>query len=134
MNGFRSSVTLTIATALVAAAIVFALPLEPAVRSSAHYGVGLSLIFGLLALLMKSQVSRLRSPTGGAQLKATMLAQGVSFGLRLVAVGLGTAVCHFSHLSPVAFVIGFFSTYLVQQAIEVRHMLASISAGPEVKS
>jgi len=134
VTGFGSSVLLTSATALVAAALCLGLPLEPAVRTAALYGVGLSLIFGILALLMKSQVARLRTPTGGAQLKATMLAQGVSFGLRLVAVGFGVAVCHFNQLSPLGFVVGFFSTYLVQQAIEVRHMLASISAGPEVKS
>lgn len=134
MNGFRASVSFSIATALVAAGLAFALPLEATVRTASLYGIALSAVFGVLALFMKSQVRAAKSLSSGAQLKAVMLAQGLSFGLRLIAVLAGTFVCHRNQLSPIAFVVGFFSTYLVQQAIEVRHLLAVTAAQPEVKS
>jgi threonine/homoserine efflux transporter RhtA len=127
-------VSLSVATAVVVAGLALALPLDADVRIASLYGIVLALVFGVLALFMKSQVRAARQLSGSVQLKAVMLAQGLSFALRLIAVLAGTFVCHRNQLSPIAFVVGFFSTYLVQQAIEVRHLLAVTAAQPEVKS
>jgi hypothetical protein len=113
-----------VAAGLVGGVAVASVGLEPGTATSAYAGVGVSTLMGCVALVLKSQVQALFAQ-GRGELQGLLLVQGASFGLRLMAVGVGAFACRRDGLSSAAFVVGFFGVYLVQQLIEVRYLLAA---------
>lgn len=115
---------LTLALGGVVAALAFVLPIEAGSRTSALIGALVASALGAIALVLKTQLGK--GLTGTAALKVTMTTLGLSFMLRLMAVGLGAVVLKQNpELSPFAFVIAFFVVSLSQQVLETRSLLSS---------
>lgn len=115
---------LTLALGGVVAALVFVLPMDEGSRTSAWIGALVAALLGGVAMVIKTQLSGL-GLTGTAAMKALITAQGLTFMLRLIAVGVGAvALKPHDELSPMAFVIAFFAVSLPQQALETRSLLA----------
>lgn len=132
MKTLGFSMGLSVAAGALSALVVSFLPLDAGTRTSAFLGVGVGTAIGLLALVIKTQLATL-APTGTASVKAVLTGQVLTFFLRLVAIGTGAIALHNDEaLSPVAFVLAFFSVYLGQQFVEVRSLLAARAAKTEV--
>lgn len=112
---------LSLAIAGVVGAIVMVLPLEAVDRTSALIAVLAAACLGGVALVLKTQLGALNLQ-GTAALKALMVAQGLSFFLRLIVVGVGAFALK-AELSPMAYVIAFFAVSLPQQALETKALL-----------
>ena len=112
---------LSLAIAGVVGAIVMVLPLEAVDRTSALIAVLAAACLGSVALVLKTQLGALNLQ-GTAALKALMVAQGLSFFLRLIVVGVGAFALK-AELSPMAYVIAFFAVSLPQQALETKALL-----------
>ncbi len=119
MNRFSTIALLSTAAATAAVAAVFAMPLEPALRSAALIGIGLSAASGALALGLK------RRALQQSGLKAAMGAMVVMFVVRCVLLGVGLAYVIKSGGNELAIVGGFFSVYFVQQTIELSWVVAA---------
>lgn len=124
MKSLNTMLPLTLALGGVVAALAFVLPIEAGSRTSALIGALVASALGAIALVLKTQLGK--GLTGTAALKVTMTTLGLSFMLRLMAVGLGAVVLKQNpELSPFAFVIAFFVVSLSQQVLETRSLLSS---------
>lgn len=112
---------LSLAIAGAVGAAVMVLPLEAVDRTSALIAVLAAACLGSVALVLKTQLGALNLQ-GTAALKALMVAQGLSFFLRLIVVGVGAFALK-AELSPMAYVIAFFAVSLPQQALETKALL-----------
>jgi hypothetical protein len=121
VKSLSSTLPLTLALAGLVGAVVAVLPLEHVERTSGFIGVLAAAVLGAVVLVLKTQLGAL-SLTGTAALKALMTAQGLSFLLRLIVVGVGAFALK-ADSSPMAFVIAFFAVSLPQQALETRALL-----------
>ena len=124
MKSLNTMLPLTLALGGVVAALAFVLPMDVGSRTSALIGALVASVLGAVALVLKTQLGK--GLTGTAALKVTMTTLGLSFMLRLMAVGLGAVVIKQNpELSPFAFVIAFFVVSLSQQVLETRSLLSS---------
>lgn len=113
MKKFSIFALLSLAAAAAGIAVVMSLDLPHDVRSDALLGVALSAASGGLALVRKR---RALMKTG---LKAVMTAMVSMFFLRVLLLAIGLwAVVHAGG-AELAFVIGFFAIYFVQQTLEL---------------
>ena len=124
MKSLNTMLPLTLALGGVVAALAFVLPMDSGSRTSALIGALVASALGAVSLVLKTQLGK--GLTGTAALKVTMTTLGLSFMLRLMAVGLGAVVMKQNpELSPFAFVIAFFVVSLSQQVLETRSLLSS---------
>ena len=124
MKSLNTMLPLTLALGGVVAALAFVLPMDSGSRTSALIGALVASALGAVSLVLKTQLGK--GLTGTAALKVTMTTLGLSFMLRLMAVGLGAVVIKQNpELSPFAFVIAFFVVSLSQQVLETRSLLSS---------
>ncbi len=124
MKSLNTMLPLTLALGGVVAALAFLLPMDEGSRTSALIGALVASALGAVSLILKTQLGK--GLTGTAALKVTMTTLGLSFMLRLMAVGLGAVVIKQNPaLSPFAFVIAFFVVSLSQQVLETRSLLSS---------
>lgn len=125
MKSLTVPLSLVVLLGAVAAAVVWGAGFEADVRFSALVGVLAGSVLGLLALLVKLQLAT-RVTEGVAGLKALLAAQGLSFLLRLLALGAGLVGLRFHEgSSPIAFVLAFFAVSLGQQALEMKSLLTA---------
>lgn len=124
MKTFLHKLPLTLALGGIAAAVVLVLKLEPVDQSSWLIGCLVGSLFGAITLFLKTQFTNL-GLTGHAALKALMAAQGLTFMLRIIAVGVGAFAMKQNGLSPVLFVVSFFVVSLAQQVLETKSLLAA---------
>lgn len=123
MKSLNTMLPLTLALGGVVAALAFVLPIDVGSRTSALIGALVASGLGAVALVLKTQLGK--GLTGTAALKVTMTTLGLSFMLRLMAVGLGAVVLkQHPPLSVFAFVIAFFVVSLSQQVLETRSLLS----------
>jgi len=123
MKSLSTMLPLTLALGGVVAALAFVLPLDTSSRDSALLGALIASAAGAVTMVLKNLLGK--GLTGNAALKALMTAQGLSFLLRLLAIGLGAIVVRQNEaLSAMAFVIAFFVVSLGQQALETRSLLS----------
>jgi hypothetical protein len=122
------SVGLSVLASLLVGGVVYALPLEASQRTPALAGVAVALIVGLVALALKLMVAGREVTTTGVKLLLGV--QVGSFFLRLMAVGVGVAMLARGPSSdaPLAFVLGFFAVYMLQQVVEVASLLTHRSS------
>lgn len=135
MSGLVPALAVSLGAGALGAAVLAVAPLDGPARTGALLGVAASAAVGLAALLLKAWLTRglLKAPKEVQALRGLMQLQGLSLGLRVVAVGLGALALRLAHLDAVAFVLAFFAVYLVQQAVEVRYLIAAQrAAGPKV--
>lgn len=121
MKTLSTSLLITFAVGAVVAGGVLVLGLEPAVRTAAWLGTGVSTALGALALLIKT-ASPLKGGTSG--LRALLSRHVLALFLRLGAVLLGAVALRENGSAAIAFVMTFFIAYLGQQVVEVRSLLA----------
>lgn len=121
MKTLGISLLITVAVGAVVAAGALVLGLDPAVRTAALVGSGISTLLGALALLIKT-ASPLEGGTGG--LRALLSRHVLALFLRLGAVLLGAVALRENGSAAIAFVMTFFIAYLGQQVVEVRSLLA----------
>ncbi|HEY0882145.1 MAG TPA: hypothetical protein VGD87_11470 [Archangium sp.] len=121
MKSLSTMLPLSLAIAGAVGAAVMVLPLEAVDRTSALIAVLAAACLGSVALVLKTQLGALNLQ-GTAALKALMVAQGLSFFLRLIVVGVGAFALK-AELSPMAYVIAFFAVSLPQQALETKALL-----------
>lgn len=124
MKSFVTYALLSAAVATAAVAVATALPLTDDLRSAALLGIGLSGASGGLALVLKRR-GLLKNG-----LKAVMTALTLMFFVRSLLLGLGLWVVVRAGGLELAFVIGFFSVYLLQQTLE---LLWVVAASKELK-
>lgn len=124
MKTFLHKLPLTLALGGIAAAVVLVLKLEPVDQTSWLIGCLVGSLFGVITLFLKTQFTTL-GLTGNAALKALMAAQGLTFMLRIIAVGVGAFATKQNGLSPVLFVVSFFVVSLAQQVLETKSLLAA---------
>lgn len=122
MKSLSTTLPVTLAIAGVVGALVSVLPLEAAERTSAFIGALAAGVLGAVVLVLKTQLGGL-GLKGQAAFKALMTAQGLSFFLRLIVVGVGAFALK-GELSPMAYVLSFFAVSLPQQALETRALLS----------
>lgn len=128
MKSMAASVGLSVLAGALVALAVALVGLEPAARTSALVGVGVSTLLGVLALTIKAQFVHLVSP-GAPGIKAVLSGQVLSLLLRLFAVGVGAAAMKAEpEASPMAFVVAFLAVYLAQQIVETRSLFLSYAA------
>jgi hypothetical protein len=118
------SVGLSVLASVLVGGVVFALPLDETLRRPALVGVGVALVTGLAALALKLSVGTKGTTTTGV--KVLLGVQVGSFFLRMIAVGVGMVVLMRGPASnaALAYVLGFFGVYVLQQAVEVGSLLA----------
>ncbi|HEY1088903.1 MAG TPA: hypothetical protein VGE37_14465, partial [Archangium sp.] len=116
-----TTLPLTLAIAGVVGVAAMVLPMEAVDRTSAFIAVLAAACLGSVALVLKTQLGALNLQ-GTAALKALMVAQGLSFFLRLIVVGVGAFALK-AEYSPMAYVIAFFAVSLPQQALETKALL-----------
>jgi hypothetical protein len=104
---------------VVGALVAGLLPRVAEDRISALWGVGLSAVTGVLALVLKRRALRKQD------LKSAMKAVGIVFGLRAVGVLVGLFGVVSRGLGAVPFVGGFFGVYFALQWIEVSYVMAA---------
>jgi hypothetical protein len=121
VKSLSTMLPLSLAIAGAVGAAVMVLPLEAVDRTSALIAVLAAACLGSVALVLKTQLGALNLQ-GTAALKALMVAQGLSFFLRLIVVGVGAFALK-AELSPMAYVIAFFAVSLPQQALETKALL-----------
>ena len=101
------------------------LPLDEGTRTSALIGALAASVLGTLVIVLKTQLGK--GLTGAAALKVMMTALGLTFMLRLLTVAMGAiALKQNDSLSPIAFVIAFFISSLLQQLLETRSLLGNL--------
>ncbi len=115
---------MTLALGGLVAALVFVLPLEATDRTTWLVGSLVSALIGALAMVIKTQLSG-DGLTGTAAMKALITAQGLTFMLRLIALGVGALAVKQAGLSPMTFVVAFFLVSLSQQVLETRSLLSA---------
>lgn len=127
MSGLVPAVAMSLGAGALGAAVLVVAPLDGPARTGALLGVAASSGVGLAALLLKAWLTRglLKAPKEVQALRGLMQLQGLSLGLRVVAVGAGALALRLAGLDAVAFVLAFFVVYLVQQVVEVRYLLAA---------
>lgn len=136
MKSLATTLPLTLALGGLVGAVVAVLPLEAADRTSALVGVLVAAGLGAGVLALKTQLAG-AGLAGTAAVKALVAAQGLSFLLRLVAVGVGAFALRGWGFSPIAYVLAFFAVSLPQQALETRSLLRGSTTplkSPEVIS
>jgi len=117
-EAFRSHAALAAGVAVVGAAVAGLFPQVVENKVSALWGVGLAAATGVVALLMKRRAVK-------KDLKAAMVAVGVVFGLRALAVLVGLLGMVSRGMEPVPFISGFFGVYFALQWIEVSYVMAA---------
>jgi hypothetical protein len=101
------------------------LPLDEGTKTSALIGALAASVMGTLVIVLKTQLGK--GLTGAAALKVMMTSLGLTFMLRLLTVAMGAIVLKQSEsLSPIAFVIAFFISSLLQQLLEMRSLLGNL--------
>lgn len=127
MKTLNAMLASTLALAGVVGVCAMVLPLDEGTRTSALIGALAASVMGALVIVLKTQLGK--GLTGAAALKVMMTSLGLTFMLRLLTVGLGAVVMkQHASLSPFAFVIAFFVSSLLQQALETRSLLSSLPA------
>lgn len=133
MKPLNSMLVSTLALGGVVGVLAMVLPMEEGMKTSALIGALAASVMGVLAIVLKTQLGK--GLTGAAALKVMMTSLGLTFMLRLLTVGLGAMVVKQDEaLSPFAFVIAFFVSSLLQQALETRSMLGSLPASAGVNT
>lgn len=133
MKPLNAMLASTLALSGVVATCAMLLPLNQGARTSALVGALTAAALGALAIVLKTQLGK--GLTGTAALKVMMTSLGLTFMLRLFAVGLGALVLKQDEaLSPMAFVIAFFIASLGQQALETRSLLGGAKLNSEKSS
>lgn len=122
MKSLATTLPLTLALGGLVGAVAAVLPLEAPDRTSAFIGALAAAVLGAVVLVLKTQLGGL-GLKGTAAIKALVTAQGLSFLLRLVVVGVGAFALR-GDLSPIAYVIAFFAVSLPQQALETKSLLS----------
>ena len=103
---------------------VFFKGMDEGTKTSALIGALAASVMGALVIVVKTQLGK--GLTGAAALKVMMTSLGLTFMLRLLTVAMGAIVLkQHESLSPIAFVIAFFVSSLLQQALETRSLLSS---------
>jgi len=115
---FRKYAGLAAVASAVALGLAAGVPESGASRRVALVGVLLAVATGVVGLSLKRRVAHLG--LNGALLVVVMV-----FGIRAVAVVLGLIWVVRGNLDAVAFVAGFFGTYLVLQSIELGYVMAA---------
>lgn len=106
------------------------LPLDEGTKTSALIGALAASVMGTLVIVLKTQLGK--GLTGAAALKVMMTSLGLTFMLRLLTVAMGAIVLKQNEsLSPIAFVIAFFVSSLLQQLLETRSLLSSLPVKPQ---
>lgn len=113
---FAAMVVAVGAVGLLAAAF---LPSDPEARKAAFVGVAGSVGSSGLGLLLKRRFLE-------RSVQATLAVVGAVFGVRMVMVALGVVLGTRAGWPVLAMVVGFFSTYLVLQCIEVAYVMAEM--------
>lgn len=130
MKSLATTLPVTLALGGLVGAVVAVLPLEAADRTSALIGALAAAVLGAVVLVLKTQLAG-AGLKGTAAIKALVTAQGLSFLLRLIVVGVGAFALR-GALSPIAYVIAFFAVSLPQQALETKSLLKGST--PQLKS
>jgi hypothetical protein len=131
VKSLATTLPVTLALGGLVGALVAVLPLEAADRTSAFIGALAAALLGAVVLALKTQLGGL-GLKGTAAIKALVTAQGLSFLLRLIVVGVGAFALRGGELSPIAYVISFFAVSLPQQALETQSLLRGST--PQLKS
>lgn len=116
---FRSHMGLAAGVMGVGLVVAVLLPRVVENRVSALWGVGLSAVTGVLAMLLKRRAMR------QADLKAAFKVVGIVFGLRALGVLVGLVGVVSRGMGPLPFVAGFFGVYFALQWIEVSYVMAA---------
>lgn len=119
--------TLTIVAGALGAACVFAFGFDGATQTSALLGTVIGTVVAAVSLVLKANVSG-DAKDGKVELRNLLATQGLTFGVRLLALLLGAFALRHRGLDPMAYVIGFFGCYAVQHAIELRFVMAKRQA------
>ncbi|ATB30439.1 hypothetical protein [Melittangium boletus] len=115
---FRKYAGLAAVGSVVALALAAFLPEREEARSVALVGVLLAVGTGVVGLLLKRRVAQ-------RDLNGALLVVALVFGMRAVGVVLGLLWVVRRDLDAVAFVAGFFGTYLVLQSVELSYVMAA---------
>jgi hypothetical protein len=115
---FRSHAVMAAGVMGVGALVAALLPRVVEDRVSASWGVGLSAVTGVVALVLKRRAVR-------RDLKAALKVVGIVFGLRALGVVVGLLGVVSRGLAAVPFVMGFFGVYFALQWIEVSYVMAA---------
>jgi len=115
---FRKYAGLAAAGSVVALALAAFLPEGDEARGVALFGALLAVGTGVVGLLLKRRVAQ-RDLNGALKVVALV------FGMRAVGVALGLLWVVRRDLDAVAFVAGFFGTYLVLQSVELSYVMAA---------
>ncbi len=115
---FRKHAGLAAVVAVVAVAVGALLPKTPEARVSSLVGVGLAVVTGAVALVLKRRAV-------SQDLNAALKVVGWVFGMRAVGVVVGLLWVVTRGWEAVAFVAGFFGTYFALQWIEVSYVMAA---------
>jgi hypothetical protein len=111
MKRFSTAALLSFTAVTAVVGVVAYAPLDPDARHAAFLAAMLSGGAGALTLVFK------RLALGRQGLAAVFAAMAVGFALRGVLLGIG--LYQVAHEGPLAFVISFFSVYLLQQTVEL---------------
>ncbi|MBL8956760.1 MAG: hypothetical protein JNK82_38660 [Myxococcaceae bacterium] len=119
MKRFSTIALMSAGAAAAAVTVVFAMPLEAAVRADALLGIGISAASGGLALVLKRRAVQKNGIT------AALTAVVVMFLLRILLLGAALTYVIKGGGNEVAAVAGFFAVYFVQQALELSWVVAA---------
>lgn len=125
MKTLNAMLASTVALSGLVGVCAMVLPLDEGMKTSALIGALASSVMGTLVIVLKTQLGK--GLTGAAALKVMMTSLGLTFMLRLLTVAMGAIVLKQNEsLSPIAFVIAFFISSLLQQLLETRSLLSSL--------
>ncbi len=125
MKTLNAMLASTVALSGLVGVCAMVLPLDEGTRTSALIGALAASVLGTLVIVLKTQLGK--GLTGAAALKVMMTALGLTFMLRLLTVAMGAiALKQNDSLSPIAFVIAFFISSLLQQLLETRSLLGNL--------
>ena len=122
MKGFSFYAAVSAAIALASAAVVPLVPANLDTRLAAWLGIGLAMLAGAIALLLKRRAT---SSDGLESLTTGLKALGWTMALRggLIALGLLWVTRHGD--GALGFVAGFFVVYLAQQWLEISYLMTA---------
>ena len=128
LKTFGSHAAISLLVALVAFGVAVFAPLSFEVQGAALLGIALSSASGAIALMLKRRA--VLQPSG---LSGSVKAVAIVFAARAALVCFGLWSVARGHAGEVAFVVGFFSVYLVQQGVELSYVAAAARPATLVK-
>ena len=128
MKSFGTHAAVSALIAIVAGGVAAFGPFSFEAQGASMLGIVLSTFSGALALILKR-----RAVTQAEGLSGSVKAVAIVFGLRAGLVCLGLYTVARGHAGEVAFVVGFFSVYLLQQLVELSYVAAAARPAHLVK-